>query len=246
MRIGLAGYQGSGKSTLFQWLTGVAPDPAKSHLDQSAMAPIPEPRMEDLIRLYSPKKVTYASIEITDTPGLSRTPDGNAAKLACIREADSLVLVVAGFGGLDPKAEYQKFYEDLTLADMELVTKRMERVEETLGRRSLSKDDRERFEFERDTLVKINEGLASGEPIQAAAMDEDELRVLAAFRLFTQKSCMVLVNTADDEQDPDRFRGMLGDKIKVLAAPVALMLELTTMSPEEGAALVEEMELKNS
>lgn len=243
MKIGLAGYQGSGKSSLFQWLTGVEPDLAKSHLDQSAMATIPEPRVEELIRIYSPKKVTRAAIEITDTPGLSRTQEGNAQKLACLREADSLVLVVAGFGGLDPKVEYQKFYEDLILADMELVTRRMERVAESL-RKSLPKEEKEKLQFEQETLEKINAGLTAGEPISAGVLDEDEKRVLAAFRLFTQKSCMVLVNTADDEQEPERFRGMLGDEIVVLAAPVGLMLELTKLSPEEGRELIEEMGLK--
>ncbi|MDO5113609.1 MAG: DUF933 domain-containing protein, partial [Planctomycetia bacterium] len=216
---------------------------AKSHLDQSAMAIIPEPRVEELIRIYSPKKVTRAAIEITDTPGLSRTQEGNAQKLACLREADSLVLVVAGFGGLDPKVEYQKFYEDLILADMELVTRRMERVAESL-RKSLPKEEKEKLQFEQETLEKINAGLTTGEPISAGGLDEDEKRVLAAFRLFTQKSCMVLVNTADDEQEPERFRGMLGDEIVVLAAPVGLMLELTKLSPEEGRELIEEMGLK--
>ena len=80
MKIGLVGYQGSGKSTLFHWLTGVAPDPALAHTGQSAMAPIPEPRVEQLCKIYNPKKVTLAAIELVDTPGLSRTHEGNAAR----------------------------------------------------------------------------------------------------------------------------------------------------------------------
>lgn len=207
------------------------------------MAVIPEPRVDELVKIYAPKKVTRASIEITDTPGLSRDPEGNAKKLACIREADSLVLVVAGFGGLDPKAEYQRFYEDLLFADMDLITRRIERVKES-QRKTLPKEEREKVQFELDTLEKINAGLSDGKPISADTLDDDEKRILAAFRLFTQKSCMVLVNTADDEQDYDQYRGMLGDPIVVLAAPVALMQELTRLSPEEGASLVEEMGLK--
>ena len=50
MKIGLVGYQGSGKSTLFEWLTGVKPDPALSHTAQSAMAAVPEPRVEALLQ----------------------------------------------------------------------------------------------------------------------------------------------------------------------------------------------------
>ena len=97
MKIGLVGYQGSGKSTLFGWLTGVPADPALAHTTQSAMATVPDDRIEPLFEIYHPKKVTKAALEIVDTPGL--TPHdagapshaGNAARLSMIREAGCLV-----------------------------------------------------------------------------------------------------------------------------------------------------------
>ena len=48
MKIGLVGYRGSGKSTLFEWLTMVPSDPALSHTSQTAMATVPEPRLQQL------------------------------------------------------------------------------------------------------------------------------------------------------------------------------------------------------
>ena len=85
MKIGLIGYQGSGKSTLFHWLTGQEPDPAQTHTGQSAMAEIPEPRIDQLVEIYQPKKITRASLELVDTPGLSRTHEGNAQRRATAR-----------------------------------------------------------------------------------------------------------------------------------------------------------------
>ena len=76
MKIGIVGYQRSGKSTLFEWLTGVAADPAHSHTTQSAMAAVPDERVEALSAVYHPKKVVQAALEIVDTPGLSRTHEG--------------------------------------------------------------------------------------------------------------------------------------------------------------------------
>ena len=67
MKIGIVGYQGSGKSTLFHWLTGQVPDPALAHTSQSAMATIPDPRVAQLCEIYKPKKITEAALEIVDT-----------------------------------------------------------------------------------------------------------------------------------------------------------------------------------
>ncbi len=103
MKIGLVGYKGSGKSTLFEWLTGAAADPALGHTTQAAMAPVPDDRVEAVSEIFHPKKTTLAALEIVDTPGLSRTHEGSAAKLVMIREAGCLVLVVGAYDA-DPEA----------------------------------------------------------------------------------------------------------------------------------------------
>ena len=60
MKIGFVGYQGSGKSTLFSWLSDVTPDPALAHTVQSAMVEVPDERIERLYDIYQPKKITRA------------------------------------------------------------------------------------------------------------------------------------------------------------------------------------------
>src|SRR5262245_57853231 len=108
MKIGIVGYQGSGKSTLFEWLTGTAANPALAHTSQSAMATVADSRVQPLCDIYIPKKVTQAALELVDTPGLSRTHEGSAQKLAAIREAACLVMVVAAYGGADAAADLQR------------------------------------------------------------------------------------------------------------------------------------------
>src|SRR5260370_42644667 len=73
MKIGIAGFSGSGKSTVFRWLTGVQPDPAKSQLGQVGMAKVPDERLDFLSGLFRPKKTTPAEIAFLDTPGLLPT-----------------------------------------------------------------------------------------------------------------------------------------------------------------------------
>ena len=242
MKIGLVGYQGSGKSTLFHWLTGVAPDPALAHSGQSAMAPIPDSRIEQLCNVYHPKKVTIGSLELVDTPGLSRTHEGNAARLAMIREAGCLVFVVAAFGPTDPMADFRSFDEDLMLADMEIVANRIERVEESL-KKPLPRPEHLQLEHELATLKIVLAAMESGKPLRESHMTEEQQKVTRAFRLLSEKPRLVIVNTADDESQAERFTSLSTSDMPVMAVPADLELELSKMTPEDRMEFEQEMGL---
>jgi ribosome-binding ATPase YchF (GTP1/OBG family) len=240
MKIGLVGYQGSGKSSLFQWLTGVAPDLGAVRSGQSGMCLIPDPRIDQLCEIYHPKKITHAALEIVDTPGLSRSHEGNAARLALIREAGCLVLVVAAYGGADPAVDLRSFDEDLILADMEIVANRIERIKETF-KKPRAKQEREQSEHELAALEGVMAALEASQPLPLSAMTEEQVKATRSFRLLTEKPKLVIVNTADDEAHPDRFRQQGPDGIPMIPVPVGLELELSKMSPADRAEFEQEM-----
>jgi ribosome-binding ATPase len=240
MKIGLVGYQGSGKSTLFHWITGVAPDPALAHTGQSAMAPIPDPRFEPLCKIYHPKKVTHAAIELVDTPGLSRAHEGNATRMAMIREAGCLVFVVGAFDRTDPIADFRSFDEDLVLADMEIVTNRIQRVEEQF-KKPLPRPEHQQLEHEHATLKIVLAAMESGKPLRESHMTDEQQKVTRAFRLLSEKPRLVIVNTADDEAQPERFTALSTPEQQVMAVPAGLELELSKMSHDDREAFIEEM-----
>ncbi|MCE5268881.1 MAG: DUF933 domain-containing protein [Planctomycetaceae bacterium] len=242
MKIGLVGYQGSGKSTLFQWLTGVPADPALAHTGQSGMAAIPDARIAQLCEIYHPKKVTLASIELVDTPGLSRTHEGNAARMGMLREADCLVLVVAAFSDTDSLADLRSFDEDLVLADMEIVTNRIHRVEESM-KKPLPRQEHQTLEHEQTTLKIVLAAMEAGKPLRESHMTDEQQKVTRAFRLFSEKPRLVIVNTADDEQHPERFTALSTPEVQVMAVPAGLELELSKMTPEDRADFEKEMGL---
>lgn len=239
MKIGIVGYQGSGKSSLFTWLTGVAADPALAHTTQSAMAIVPDDRVAGLCSIYHPKKVTQASLEIVDTPGLSRSHEGNAARLAAIREAGCLVMVTPSFAGVDPAADLQGFEEDLLLADLEIVTGRIERLRESVKKPRPNRDEQLAELAALESLLAIME---AGQALHAADLTPEQKRATKSFQLLTQKRRMVVVNTTDDQQLPAGFTAPAG--VETIAISLSLQLELEKLAPEERAAFCADFEVR--
>lgn len=231
MKIGIVGYQGSGKSTLFHWLTGVEPDPALAHTTQSDMVAVPDDRVAQLCEIYQPKKVTLASINLVDTPGLSRTHEGSAAKLALIREAGCLIVVVAAHSGNDPVQDLSSFEDDLLIADLDIVAGRIERLKESVKK---SKPDRDKEVAELEALLPIMEALEAGTLLKDIELTADQKKATKAFQLFSEKPRLVILNVADDDRDTRPEEGQL-------AIPLSLQSDLAQMDDDERQLFCEEL-----
>jgi len=241
MKIGIVGYQGSGKSTLFHWLTGISPDPSLAHTIQSAMATIPDPRVAQLCKIYQPKKVTQAALEIVDTPGLARTHEGSAQKLAMIREAGALVIVVAAFGGGNAAADLRNFDDDLLIADLDILSGRVERLKDQMRKPRANK---EKDQEELDLLTPLLAELEAGKPLHALAMSPEQRRATRSFQLFSEKPRLIIVNTADDEDQPQRFASLAPAGSELFALSLTLQLDLGAMADEERAEFCREMNVQ--
>ena len=180
MKIGLVGYQGSGKTTLFTWLTNKKADTDGKGVAMATDV-IPEPRIDALCEIYHPKKVTYASLEIVDTPGLSRDQTGNVSRLGHLRETDYLVCVVPTFDGSDVQKEIDSFLEEMIFADLEIAANRLEKVHEQ-QKRHYPKEEQEKLALEAEILEKIKAGLESGHPVKADDMTPEEYKATRSFR----------------------------------------------------------------
>src|SRR6266446_450224 len=131
MRVGIAGFSGSGKSTVFQWLTGVTPDPSRSQQGQVGKPAIPDPRLDWLSAHFKPKKTTPAQLEFLDTPGLLATERrDNPRRLGILREAGGLLVVLNGYSGGDLASELRQFREEILFADLEIVSNRIGKLQD--------------------------------------------------------------------------------------------------------------------
>ncbi len=238
MKIGLVGYQGSGKTSLWEWLTGALSDPSKAHTGQVAMAHVPDARIQQICEIYKPKKVTPAALELVDTPGLDRTHVGNAARLAVIREAGCLVLVVAAFDGSDPRRDMTSFDEDFLLADLEIISGRVERLREAVKK---PRPNRDQQIAELAAIESLQAQLEEGPSIHQTELTEHQKKAVRSFGLLTQKPRLIVVNVADDDENLRQYDELSTDLQSVVAVPIGLESELSRMEPEERDEFRNEM-----
>lgn len=236
MRAGLVGFAGGGKSTLFQLLTGATPDPGKVHSGQVGVAVLADPRLDFLASLHKPKKITPATVEILDTPGLMPGSHGdNPQRLALIREGDALLIVIGGFSGGDPAADLAAFREEMLFADLGVVTNRAERLEASVKK---PRPDREAQMKELDVVQRVRSALEGGQSISSLELTEEEKKPMCSFGLLTDKPQVVILNAPQGEPIPDSLKAAAPG---ALAIDAKLELELTQLAPDERAVFMEEM-----
>jgi ribosome-binding ATPase len=243
MKIGLAGFTGSGKSTVFHWLTGVKPDPGRSQQGQSGNAKILDERLDWLSAKFKPKKTTPASIDLIDTPGLLLDERrDNPRRLAILRDTSGLVVVLNGFSGGDIAGELRRFREELLFADLEVVTNRVSRLEDQLKKPKPGKE-READQAELALLQRIVGAFEKGQSAAGLGLKEDEEKAIRSFQLLTLKPEVALVNIGDTGINRALSSDLLQLAPKALAAPAKLELELEELSPDDRQAFMSELGL---
>jgi ribosome-binding ATPase YchF (GTP1/OBG family) len=243
MKVGIAGFAGSGKSATFQWLTGVKPDPAASQRGQLGMAKIPDERLDWLSVHFRPKKTVPATIEFLDTPGLLATERrDNPRRLSILREGGGLLVVLNGFSPGDVAAELRQFREEILFADLEIVSNRIGRLQDQLKKPKPAKE-READEHELSFLKRLAEAFEHGEPAAVLGLKEDEEKLVRSFQLLTLKPELVLVNIGDDRIGQPLPSALQQLAPQAIQAPVKLELELDDLVEEDRQVFMRDLGL---
>ena len=246
MKIGIAGFAGSGKSTLFHWLTGVNPDPAAAQRGQVGVAKVPDERLDWLSAQFNPKKTTHATLELLDTPGLVLTERrDNPRRLAILREAGGLLVVLSGYADADLAAELRRFREEILFADLEIVLNRISRLEDQMKKAKPAKE-READQTELTILRRVAAAFEQNQPASAMGLKEDEEKAVRSFQLLTLKPEMVLVNIGESGIGKPLPPELLRLTPPAVAAPVKLELELEELSEEDRQAFMADLGLQGS
>src|SRR5262245_44606469 len=238
MKVGIVGYAGAGKTTVFRWLTGVTPDPAKvAQQGQVGMARVPDDRLDWLSDLFSPKKTTHATIEFLDTPGLMPTERrDNPRRLGILRNSDGLLVVLDGYSGADVAAQLANFQQEIIFADLEIVTNRIAKLEDQIKKPRPQKEKDIQI-AEMELLRRINKHYEDGKPPSELKLKAEEEELIRSFQLLTLKPEFVFVNAGEEALKKD-FSGLAP---KMMRASPKLEMELQELGEEDRAMFMADM-----
>ena len=202
MRFGLAGFPGSGKTTLFNAMTGLNVPVGYGGEVRVGTVRVPDPRVDFLSRAIAPKKTTYATINLRDVPG----EYGAGAKVLSsrslheIRDREALCLVLRDFlnpaleGDPDPLGDLRAFHDECVLADLGVVERRLDRA------RKERADVREIDAFETCTAA-----LEEGRAIRLLPATELHRGFVKGYGLLTDMPLLAAVNVAEDRAGEELF-----------------------------------------
>lgn len=221
MRIGIVGLPNSGKTTIFNVLTGghvpTAAYTGGTFQVHTAMVNVPDERVDVLSKMYTPKKTTYARVEYADIAGLSGTTDINDRSpslsgelMNAIANNDALLHVVRAFKDdnvphpletVDPVRDVANLDAELTLSDLSKIENRLERLEASLkrGKAFPTFDD---DKTERDILSRLHPHVEQGLPIRDFELTADEEKRLRGFQFLSAKPTLIMFNLGDETQPP--------------------------------------------
>jgi len=221
MRIGIIGLPNSGKTTIFNVLTGDrAPTTAYAggaFQVNAAVVPVPDERVGALSEMYQPKKTTYARVEYTDIAGLSGVEAGSRSVglsgelINAIANNDALLHVVRVFQDetvphpletTDPGRDISILDAELSLSDLSKIENRLERLAASLKRgKGFPTYEDEKVEFE--LLSRLQPHVEQGRPLRDLELSADEGRRLRGFQFLTAKPVLIVLNLGDEEDEPE-------------------------------------------
>ena len=256
MEIGLIGLPNSGKTTIFNALTGRAAA-VTTYTDTTskpnvAVVDVVDERIKRLSEMYHPKKTIYATVQFVDFAGLARDSAGNVsfpdASIGMMRNVDTLALVVRNFRDVlgespTPVSDIEQMETELLISDLIICEKRLDKIGLThkRGQKTPASQMEERI------LRKILDCLNDGRRIAEMGLGGDEQRMINGFQFLTGKPLLIVVNSSEDTFGNNQdLLEKIGEQHAVVEFAGTFEMELSCLDDDEKQLFMEDMGITES
>ncbi|MCP4642424.1 MAG: redox-regulated ATPase YchF [bacterium] len=251
MKVGIVGYARSGKTTIFNALTGAQAEVGAfgSREANIAVLKVPDERVDALAEIHQPKKITFAEFQFVDiAPNTSASDDKalDSNALTVLKNVEALAHVVRAFEDddvmhpndtVDAARDCRQLDEEFQLEDLIIIERRMER---------LQKEGKGKGQ-ECELLARCQEHIEAGKPLRTLELGPQEEKMLGGFTFLSRKPVLLLGNYGEEhigESDPaalDAVAAELGVSHIDLAG--AMEMEVSQLPEDERQPFREELGL---
>lgn len=261
MKLAIIGLSNSGKTTVFNALTGqniettlyatVAGEP------HYGVVKVPDQRLEKLTEIYRPKKTTHATVEYVDYIGLTKgdvVQNGKVFDL--IKDADAIVHVVRAFtdegvthplSSVDPLRDIETVELEFIFGDLEFVEKRLSRMEEA------SRKGKKPADAEKKLMLKCREALEKEMPLRNVEFDEEEQKAMKPLQFVSTKPEIIVLNVGEDALASGTAKELLAgveeyivskglsETTRAVSLCGKIEMEIAQISPDEAKAFLDDL-----
>ncbi len=267
MKVGIIGLPQTGKTSLYNALTRSAVELNKFGDTEIHMGviPVPDSRFDHAVEMCSPKKISPATIELTE--GGARIERGERKGqgdkfgsdfFANVRSVDALLLVIRAFidplvpepeGGVNALREAEKILEELLLADLTVIESRLEKLEKARSQKRQTTAEA----VEHQILDKIKAHLEDLQPVRTLDLTEEELKAVRSYAFVSGKSLILAANIGESEVGNDDASALASlsefasqQNIPLISFCAKLEMEVAQMEPQEEKEFLEAMGIKEA
>jgi ribosome-binding ATPase len=245
MKLGIIGFPGAGKSTVFEALTRNVSGGGYGEENRIGTIRVPDERVDRLSAIYNPKKTIYAQVEYF-LPGTRHFLPERGKEQGIwtqVRDCDALILVIRNFeAAATPLKDFRRMDQEMILSDLMVVEKRLERVEAD-KRRGKKVDTEEPQLLERCRVALEQEIPLRRYPELAAAPP------LKGFAFVSAKPLLVLFNNAEEDErlpEPDAPPPSVLTEEECMVIRGRIEREIALMSDAEALDFLSEYGISDS